>query len=102
MESLMTPKIIALVVVFSLAGTFFAIRQNAQTLLLKDDNAIGPDDTLNIVAGEAEEISKTWRAGTTRDLGFTHAGGINEARLTVAHLTDQFTRKFDAFFYYHH
>ena len=88
----MTPKIVALVVVFSLAGSFFAIRQSAQTPLLKDDNAdnaIGPDDTLNIVAGEAEEISKTWRVSGTGDLDLPMVGEIHAAGLTVAQLENE-------------
>lgn len=93
----MTPRIVALVVVFSLVGTFFTIRQNAQTPLLKDDNAIGPDDTLNIVAGEAEEISKTWRVSSTGDLDLPMVGEIHAAGLTVAQLEDELTEKLKAF-----
>src|ERR1700716_2581335 len=67
LESLMISRIVVFLVIFSLQGNSFATGQDAQTVLSRND-AIGPNDTLNIVAGEAEEISKTWRVSSTGDL----------------------------------
>jgi polysaccharide export outer membrane protein len=44
---------------------------------------IGPDDTLSIVALNADEISKQWRVGATGDLVLPMVGEIHAAGLTV-------------------
>jgi polysaccharide biosynthesis/export protein len=44
---------------------------------------IGPDDSITIVALNCEQVSKTWRVGTSGDLNLPMAGRIQAAGMTV-------------------
>jgi protein involved in polysaccharide export with SLBB domain len=44
---------------------------------------IGPDDSITIVALNCEEVSKTWRVGTSGELNLPMAGTIQAAGMTV-------------------
>ncbi|MCU1241121.1 MAG: polysaccharide export protein [Candidatus Acidoferrum typicum] len=90
-------RIVVLFFVLGFATNSFAARQNTQPVLSKNDNVIGPEDTLNIVAGEAEEISKTWRVSANGDLALPMIGHIHAAGLTVAQLEEQIAEKLKAF-----
>jgi len=52
---------------------------------------IGPEDSVTIVALDAEEISKTWRVSSTGDLNLPMVGTIHAAGLTPKQLEDKLT-----------
>lgn len=93
----MMSRILVFFVFFLFSVSSFAAQQNAEVVPPRTDNVIGPEDTLNIVAGDAEEISKTWRVSGNGDLDLPMIGRIHAAGLTVAQLEDQVTEKLKAF-----
>jgi polysaccharide export outer membrane protein len=82
---------------FLFALNSFAAQQSPEVVPSTTDNVMGPEDTLNIVAGEAEEISKTWRVSGNGDLDLPMIGRIHAAGLTAAQLEGQITEKLKAF-----
>jgi protein involved in polysaccharide export with SLBB domain len=59
----------------------------------KREALVGPEDTVNIVALNCEEISKAWRVGVTGDLHLPLIGKVHAAGLTVEELEGELTAK---------
>ena len=54
---------------------------------------LGPDDSINVLALNCEEISKEWRIGATGDVTFPMIGRIHLAGLTVDQVDDPRARR---------
>lgn len=76
------------------AGTKLISRdsQNNQGII------VGPDDTVSIVALDADEISKSWRVASSGELNLPMLGKIQAAGLTVDQLEQEIANRMKRFY----